>query len=242
MTLEEFFSIVDAIKPNENGCKIWPKSLTGTGYAGAYIPGKSRVASRIILEKKLNRPIQKNKCACHTCDNPICVSSDHLWEGTHKDNMADMASKLRSAMLKPEVKKKHKISMESQPIREKIIKNIKRGNDHYTRKEGYDVNNHPMRRPEIKEKFIGSNNPNSKPVVELDQGLIFGTTKEASVFYNIHYQSISAVCCGKWKQAKGHRFAYLDSPEGREAATNAIKKKEFINTGEVNGFVSLSAT
>ena len=34
-------------------------------------------------------------CACHHCDNRLCVNPDHIFIGTMKDNMDDMRKKGR---------------------------------------------------------------------------------------------------------------------------------------------------
>src|SRR6516162_7158086 len=91
MLLDEFYRICDEILPDEDGCKIWPGARHGR-YPRYRIKGREKFwkASRLVLERKLGRPIKPGFLACHRCDYRNCVAEDHIYEGTHKDNMRDM--------------------------------------------------------------------------------------------------------------------------------------------------------
>lgn len=42
-------------------------------------------------------PIEAGKNICHHCDNPPCVRPDHLFQGSHADNVADKVRKGRAS-------------------------------------------------------------------------------------------------------------------------------------------------
>jgi hypothetical protein len=82
----------------ESDCWEWNAALHEDGYGMFYCDNKNILAHRYSFEL-YNHSIPKGFCVCHRCDNPKCVNPDHLFLGTHKDNMQDMVSKGRKALM-----------------------------------------------------------------------------------------------------------------------------------------------
>jgi hypothetical protein len=62
------------------------------GYGGFRF-GKLQLAHRVAFFLKHGR--WPKPCACHHCDNPLCIRWSHLFEGTKADNNKDMLAKDR---------------------------------------------------------------------------------------------------------------------------------------------------
>lgn len=84
-------------EPN-SGCVLWIGHVDKDGYAKMTGPRfkYKRVAvsvSRVVLSRKLDRLAEG--LALHTCDVSCCIAESHLYEGSHRQNVADAVARNR---------------------------------------------------------------------------------------------------------------------------------------------------
>lgn len=82
----------ELVYPEPNtGCWLWGGNLHRQGYGRIFGYYAHRLSYHIH-----NGEIPHGMHVLHRCDNPCCVNPDHLWLGTHADNMRDKFLKGRA--------------------------------------------------------------------------------------------------------------------------------------------------
>lgn len=80
-------------------CWLWLASTnhadSNRSYGEFWVNGRRVKAHRFAWELAHGRSIPKGLLACHSCDNPRCVNPDHIFIGTHSDNLRDAVQKGR---------------------------------------------------------------------------------------------------------------------------------------------------
>jgi hypothetical protein len=70
------------------------KPPSGDGYGYLHRDGRKIRAHRMVWEECFG-PIPPGLYVLHHCDNRTCVNPEHLYVGTHADNMRDMVERGR---------------------------------------------------------------------------------------------------------------------------------------------------
>ncbi len=92
----KFLSKIDAGDYSADKCWNWTGTKTQKGY-GILSNGKRIQYRAHRLSMKLYLGREPSTMVLHKCDNPSCVNPMHLEEGTHGDNMKQMADRKRAA-------------------------------------------------------------------------------------------------------------------------------------------------
>lgn len=88
--IERFWATIDKTET----CWISRTNPSGT-YGRLQMAGKQRLA-HVVAWIITYGQIPPGKKVCHNCDQPKCARPDHLFLGTHAENMRDMVRKGRN--------------------------------------------------------------------------------------------------------------------------------------------------
>jgi len=79
----------------DNGCHVCTSHAPNSdGYPTMRHEGKTIKIYRHMYQQKYGK-LSSNICLLHSCDNRLCISIEHLSEGTRLDNIKDMVNKNR---------------------------------------------------------------------------------------------------------------------------------------------------
>jgi hypothetical protein len=88
------------VKTDNDTCWGWAAAKTAAGYGVLMDKCRAEGRKNIVYMHRLSWTINfgeipEGMCVCHRCDNPQCTNPDHLFLGTHAENMKDMLDKGR---------------------------------------------------------------------------------------------------------------------------------------------------
>lgn len=78
-----------------NSCWLWRGTRNSHGYGQIRDDSRRWLRAHRVAWTLTRGPIPAGLHVCHHCDVPLCCNPDHLFLGTHQDNMSDCVQKGR---------------------------------------------------------------------------------------------------------------------------------------------------
>jgi hypothetical protein len=78
-----------------NDCWVWTGAKTSKGYGQLWHERRVEYVHRLSARLFLGLERDSDLYVLHKCDVPSCFNPDHLWLGTHAENIAGAARKGR---------------------------------------------------------------------------------------------------------------------------------------------------
>jgi hypothetical protein len=91
MAFDRFYK---KLKENDKGCLEWQGYCQSSGHGQIFFNGKL-IGTHRLAWLLSNGEIPNGMQVLHKCDNGSCCNPNHLFLGTHADNMKDMCHKGR---------------------------------------------------------------------------------------------------------------------------------------------------
>jgi HNH endonuclease len=85
--------------PLDTLCRVWNRTSITNEYGRVMRQGKLIRVARLLYERRYG-PILEGLLVLHKCDNRACINPEHLFIGTHQDNIDDMLAKGRGGQTK----------------------------------------------------------------------------------------------------------------------------------------------
>lgn len=85
------------ISKDDGGCWNWTGYVHHRSYALISVErGRRKIAAHRLSYEVFIGQVRSGMFVCHRCDNKRCINPEHLFLGTHADNMRDMSRKGRA--------------------------------------------------------------------------------------------------------------------------------------------------